>query len=148
VDVNEAFKIILASLKFQLDQVGAEVGVGLLPACTADADLVGQIFANLLDNAVKYRHPGRRLMLKVSGEVKGEGTVVYTVSDNGLGIKAAEQEKVWNIFYRCSGAAAAGAGEGIGLAMVRRMAERSGGRTWLQSEEGAGTQFFVELPKA
>ncbi len=69
----------------------------------------------------------------------------YYVRDNGLGIPAAYMSKVFRAFQRLHGEAAAG--DGIGLAVVRRAAERHGGRVWVESAEGAGSTFFVALPE-
>ncbi len=68
----------------------------------------------------------------------------YFVKDNGMGIPKAYINKVFTAFQRLHGEAVAG--EGIGLALVRRMAERQGGKTWVESEEGVGSTFFVSLP--
>jgi signal transduction histidine kinase len=67
------------------------------------------------------------------------------VRDNGLGIPAAYMSKVFRAFQRLHGEVAKG--EGIGLALVRRMVERHGGRVWVESAEGAGSTFFVVLPE-
>ncbi len=147
VDMNAALKNVLASLAFQLGQAGGEVKAGLLPPCKADAGVISQLFVNLLDNAVKYRDLGRKLEITVRGEMKDARTAVYTVSDNGQGINAADLDKIGEIFFRGRmKEPAAEKGEGIGLAMVKRMAERSGGRLLIRSKEGEGAQFSVELP--
>jgi signal transduction histidine kinase len=69
----------------------------------------------------------------------------YYVRDNGLGIPAAYMPKVFSAFQRLHGDVAKG--DGIGLALVRRMIERHGGRVWVESTEGGGTTFFVSLPE-
>jgi signal transduction histidine kinase len=71
---------------------------------------------------------------------------IYYVKDNGMGIPKAYMGKMFTAFQRLHGNAVKG--EGIGLALVRRMAERHGGRAWVESEEGVGTTFFVSLPAA
>ena len=81
-------------------------------------------------------------MEKPTGE--SEGMQVFFVKDNGLGIPEAYLPKVFTIFQRLHGNVAPG--EGIGLALVRRMVERHGGRIWVESQQNAGSTFFVALP--
>jgi signal transduction histidine kinase len=71
---------------------------------------------------------------------------VFYVKDNGLGIPTAAMPRLFNAFQRLHGNVAAG--EGIGLALVRRMVERHGGRVWAESAEGEGTTFYLSLPEA
>ena len=108
---------------------------------------MSHVFANLLDNAIKYRHRGRKLEITVRGEIKGGKTAVYTISDNGLGIKAGDLPKVLDVFYRAHAHdPAVEPGEGIGLAMAKRMLEKCGGSIRVESKEGEGSAFSVELP--
>jgi signal transduction histidine kinase len=74
------------------------------------------------------------------------GLRVYYVKDNGLGIPEAYHQRMFTAFNRLHADAAQG--EGIGLALVRRMVERHGGRIWLESAAGVGTRFFVALPSS
>lgn len=147
VDMNALLNGILPSLKYRLNAAGGTVEVGPLPHCKADPDLVNQVFSNLLDNAVKYRHPDRKLDISVSGAAPAEGTVVYTVRDNGVGIRAGDLDRIWNVFYRAR-VVGVEHGEGIGLPMAKRIAEMNGGRIRAESKEGEGSVFFVELPAA
>jgi len=147
VNMDSLLKNVLATFAYRLEKLGAKVKLEPLPPCCADAPAVAQIFANLLDNALKYRDRTRRLQVTVSGEKKDPQTIIYTISDNGRGIKEADLERIWEVFY--SGPAQAPEtekGEGIGLTVARRMAERCGGSLRAESEEGAGTKFLLELP--
>ena len=147
VNADSLIKSALATFAYRLEKLGAKVKLEPLPPCCADAAAVTQIFANLLDNAIKYRDRTRKLQITVKGAKKDAQTVVYTVSDNGRGIKEAELERIWEVFY--SGHAQdpeIEKGEGIGLTVARRMAERSGGSLRVESKEGAGAKFILELP--
>ena len=73
------------------------------------------------------------------------GLVVFSIKDNGLGIPEAYLGKIFGIFQRVHGNVAVG--EGIGLALVKRMVERHGGRIWVESTEKVGSTFFVSLPQ-
>jgi PAS domain S-box-containing protein len=147
VNMDSLLKNVLATFAYRLEKLGAKLKLEPLPQCCADAPAVAQIFANLLDNAIKYRDRTRRLQVTVSGKSKDPQTNIYTVSDNGRGIKEADLERIWEVFY--SGHAQdpdIEKGEGIGLTVARRMAERCGGSLSVESREGAGTKFILELP--
>jgi signal transduction histidine kinase len=143
LDMNEILPKITAALEFKFKEAGAKVTFEPLPPCTADRQQVTQIVTNLIDNAVKYLDPSRQGRIKIWGKVEDE-RVVYCVEDNGIGIAPEHQEKVFEIFSRL-GEKATG-GEGIGLAMVKRMAERNEGSIRVESEKGKGSRFFVSLP--
>lgn len=139
---------IVAAMRGSITERKAEITIHSLPPVWADATAIEQVFANLIGNAVNYLDPARPGKVEigtVEHEVEGlEKPLVYFVRDNGLGIVAAYLPKVFAIFQRLHGSVAAG--EGVGLALVRRMIERHGGRVWVESEEGVGTTFFVALP--
>ena len=143
LNVNGLLTEILAAMKFQLDETGAEVRVEPLPTCLADHIQTGQVFANLLDNAVKYREPTRPLRIVVRGRIH-DGHAVYTVADNGLGIAPEHQAKVFEIFHRLN--PDANTGEGLGLTIAQRVLERQQGKIWLETTPGGGSTFSVSLP--
>ncbi|HVT73432.1 MAG TPA: ATP-binding protein [Lacunisphaera sp.] len=145
LDMDALVAEIIAAMKFQLDEAGAEVTVGALPGCLGDATQTSRVFANLLDNAVKYRATGRPLRLGVTGRVQ-DGQAIYAVADNGIGIARQHQAKVFEIFHRLE--PDAGAGEGLGLTIAQRTLERQKGRIWVESEPEKGSIFFVSLPAA
>lgn len=145
VDAGKIVRNILSTMSYQLEEAGAEVTLGALPPCTADPESVNHIFSNLLANAVKYRDKHRKLRITIGGEAAGNGAVVYSVADNGLGIKAADLPRIWQIFYS-GNIPGVKKGEGVGLPLARRLAEKNSGSIWARSEEGEGTTFFVELP--
>lgn len=146
VEMNELLRKILFSLRYQLEESGGAIKCGSLPPCRADPDAVSQIFTNLLDNAVKYRHKDRRPAINVTGEAGG-AMVVYKVADNGAGVPESNLLNIWNVFYQ-SARTTGKKGEGIGLHMVKRMAEKNGGGIRVESRENEGTVFYVELPAA
>ncbi len=144
LDMNSIIEAAISSLNFQLTEAGGAIKTGPLPACKADRAAVSQIFMNLLDNAIKYRHKDRAPLITVKGEAAG-GMARYSVADNASGIPENEIKKIWNVFYR-QDRAPAKKGEGIGLPMVRRMVEKNGGDIRVESKEGEGSVFYLELP--
>lgn len=105
------------------------------------------MFANLVGNALTYLDPARPGRVEV-GRLPDDpdGPRVYYVRDNGLGIDAGHRGRIFQAFQRAHPQVAGG--EGIGLAVVARVAERHRGRVWVESEAGAGSTFFVALPAA
>lgn len=148
VDLKPVIRRITEAMKGSIDAHGAEVVVSDLPPVWADATAVEQIFANLIGNAVNYLDPKRSGQIEVgtvTREVDGiEKPVTYFVKDNGLGIAESYLPKVFAIFQRLHGNVADG--EGVGLALVRRVVERHGGKVWVESQEGVGSTFFVAFP--
>lgn len=103
-----------------------------------------QLFSNLLGNAVKYTEPDGRVTVRV---VPGDGVVVVTVEDDGIGISPHDQEQLFKEFFRSTNPEAlAKPGTGLGLAIVARIVARHAGTIEVDSERGRGTTFTVTLP--
>jgi PAS domain S-box-containing protein len=143
LEMNALVAELVSAMKFQLDQAGAELAVGSLPPAVGDPAHVGQIFSNLLDNALKYRDPSRAPRLGITGRVEG-GRAVFAIADNGIGIAPPHQAKIFDLFHRLDPDATPG--EGLGLTIAQRLLERQGGKIWVESREGAGSTFYVSLP--
>jgi signal transduction histidine kinase len=106
---------------------------------------IGQVVANLVGNAIKFTPRGGRVEVQVRGEADGGATI--TVADTGIGIDPAELPRIFDRFFRGSGASEArGSGSGLGLAIVRSIVEMHGGSVTVESRLGAGTTFRVTLP--
>jgi signal transduction histidine kinase len=152
VDVNEVAMRVVDSMRHTADQRGATIVVHDLPPVWGDPSAVESVFANLIGNALLYSDPSRPGAVEVGckpGEessLADNATVVrtYFVKDNGLGIPAEHQSKLFQAFQRLHPTAAEG--EGIGLAILRRTVERHGGRMWVESTVGVGSTFYVDLP--
>jgi PAS domain S-box-containing protein len=145
VDMTE-----LARSAFQnLIEAAPERNPGLqlnpLPEAIGDRALLRQVFANLLDNAMKFsaRHPAPRIEL--SGWCDA-GENIYCVKDNGVGFDPRMAHKLFGVFQRLHRQEDF-VGTGVGLALVQRIVHRHGGRTWAESSVGAGAAFYFSLPE-
>lgn len=145
LDMNVMLADITAAMKFQLVEAGAEVQVADLPRCVGDSAQTNQVFANLIDNALKYRSPERSLQVEVAGQLVN-GQAIYTIKDNGIGIAPEHQAKIFEIFHRLNPSDTPG--DGLGLSIAQRVLERQGGRIWVESVPNRGSTFHVSLPAA
>jgi len=115
-----------------------------LPDIAGDRRRLAEVLQNLLDNAIQYTLPGGQIM--VSAET-GEDEVILTVSDTGIGIPKADQPRIFERFYRVDVARSREAGgTGLGLAIAKHLVEVHGGRLWVESEVGQGSQFHFSMP--
>lgn len=145
VDMDQMFKTIIASFNFQIMEISAKVIVGDLPYCYGDENQLNQLFSNIIGNALKYRDKGRQLIIEISGRTQ-YNKVIYSIKDTGIGIAPRHLEKIWDVFYKVN-AAMPEAGEGIGLSLAKKIADKHSGKTRVESEEGKGSIFHVELQK-
>lgn len=145
VDMNHLIAETLASTQFVLTQRNITVETGDLPQCWGDETQLGQVFSNLIDNAIKYRDPVAPGLIRIQGQILDD-YAVYHVEDNGIGIAPNHQEHVFEIFHRLAPDGEV-PGEGLGLSVVRRILDRHDGDIRLQSTPGVGSRFTVILPR-
>jgi PAS domain S-box-containing protein len=147
VNMKELFGKIIEGLQYRINEQAVDISVPEdLPDCFGDFAMLAQVFGNLIDNAIKYRHPERGAIIEIGASVKDD-TVEYTVADNGIGIETAHLEKVFELFHRL-GPKQEQDGQGLGLTIVRRILDRLGGTVRINSVPGLGTTVHVRLPRA
>ncbi len=110
-----------------------------------DPMLYKELLSNLISNAIKYTPAGGKIYIELHAKPK---EAIINVRDNGYGIPAAQQQRVFTKFFRADNVVTKDtSGTGLGLYLVRRIADNLGGRVWFESQEGKGSSFFVSLPK-
>lgn len=138
VDVTQIVENTLQDLKLKIDNADAEVTAGDLPTITADGDQLGQVFQNLIKNAIE--HGGVNTIVDITAEQHAT-TTEFSVSDNGPGIPDHLQDSIFNIFDKGGDSE----GTGIGLAVCQEIIERHDGEIWVESTEGEGTTFHFTI---
>ncbi|MDP9054731.1 MAG: ATP-binding protein [Acidobacteriota bacterium] len=143
IDLNTILEQVKENLKIAIAGSGAEVTAGTLPSVPGHAGRLVHLFQNLIGNAIKYRGtaPPR---IHVSVELD-DTEWRFAVADNGMGVAPEYYLSIFGVFTRLHGSAIPGTG--MGLAICKRVVERSGGRIWVESTPGQGTTFYFTLPK-
>jgi light-regulated signal transduction histidine kinase (bacteriophytochrome) len=120
--------------------------IGDLPDVEGDASLLHQVLFNLLANAVKYTRKREAARIEIGSMVNSESEATVFVRDNGAGFEMEYVDKLFHVFQRLHKTQDF-EGTGIGLAIVRRIVERHGGRAWAEGAPGQGAKFYISLPR-
>ena len=136
-----------ALLQANQKQIALEMDVPPdLPAMRGDSGLLADVLQNLLDNAIQYTPAGGRIRVSATASTRD---VVIAVVDTGIGIPLADQERIFERFYRVDAARSREAGgTGLGLSIAKHIVEAHGGRVWVESEVGRGSKFYFSVPLA
>jgi two-component system phosphate regulon sensor histidine kinase PhoR len=115
-----------------------------LPDITGDRRRLAEVLQNLVDNATQYTMPGGKIVIRA--EARG-GDVIFTVSDTGIGVPKSDQLRIFERFYRVDAARSREVGgTGLGLSIAKHLVEAHGGRIWVESEVGRGSDFHFSIP--
>lgn len=147
VEVEEFIESILAMVHGQLKQKGHTVSLNIDPAVSkivVDPQMAGELLKNFLTNAIKYTNKGGEIVVRV--EKLGD-SIRVSVKDTGQGIPKAEQQKIFDRFFRASNIDKSQEGTGLGLYFAKLIADSSGCEIGFESEEGKGSTFFILIPK-
>jgi signal transduction histidine kinase len=134
---------VITDLCEQIDAAGADVTVGELPEVAANPGQISLLFRNLITNSLKYRSE-RRPEIRVTA-TRNDVEWIFSVADNGIGFEPKHSEKIFIMFERLHSQERY-AGDGMGLAICRRIVERHGGRIWAESEPDRGAIFSFSIP--
>jgi PAS domain S-box-containing protein len=144
-DCEAVFRKSMENLRMALTESNATVEHDPLPVVIADVSQLGQLFQNLIGNAIKYRSLERTPRIHVSAREES-AEWLFSVGDNGIGIEPQYFETIFGIFQQLHSREEYG-GTGVGLAICRRIVERHRGRIWVESEPDKGATFCFTIPK-
>ena len=145
VDIKQLIENTLLGLKIVIEESNAHISCPeSFPKVLADQSQFQQLFQNLIFNAIKYRAEDRQCKINIHCEKK-ENMWLFSIKDNGIGIKPEFFERIFVIFKRLHGKEKY-SGTGIGLAICKRIVEGHGGKLWLESEYGSGSTFYFTFP--
>ena len=144
-DINLLVAEAIEILQLHISETNAKINVGTLPIINTDARQIIRIFQNLIDNSIKYHNPDTYPEINISAENNGKEWI-FKIKDNGIGIPAADQQRIFNVFQRLHGPDEF-SGSGIGLSICQKIIERHGGKIWVNSPgSGMGAEFCFTLP--
>lgn len=144
VNMNELMNSLLSTFEYRIKEHDVDIQLEPLSDCYTDEVQINQVFSNLIDNAIKYRSPDRKPIIKISSYTHDENST-YCIEDNGIGISETELDKIFDVFYRIDPENQDG--EGIGLSLIKKTVERLDGDISVGSTEGVGTKFYISLEK-
>ena len=138
---------VLANLHDAISACGAEITYSELPIIIANPMQMMQLFQNLISNAIKFRRSVVTPQIKISAEVQKDHKCLIAVHDNGIGIESQYFERIFEVFQRLH-TYQDYPGNGIGMAICKKIVERHGGKIWVESQVGVGTSFYFTLTAA
>jgi len=144
IDMEDLIREIYSQLTGGLDKRIIKIEIDSLPKTFGDTAMIREVVSNLLSNAIKFTGTRKEAMIKVKGGI-GEGEVIYSFKDNGVGFNMEYKEKLFCVFQRLH-TVTEFEGTGIGLALVQRIVQRHGGRVWAEGKLGEGAEFSFSLP--
>jgi light-regulated signal transduction histidine kinase (bacteriophytochrome) len=144
-DCEAVFQNSMENLRIALSESNATIEHDPLPVVIGDVSQLGQLFQNLIGNAIKYRSADRPPKIHVSAREES-AEWIFSVGDNGIGIESQYFETIFGIFQQLHSREEYG-GTGVGLAICRRIVERHRGRIWVESEPDKGATFCFTIPK-
>ncbi len=141
---EDAFAEALSNLRKSVEESGAVVGHRSLPVILADAPQIRTVFHNLIANALSFRSTDPPRVVVRAEHIANEW--VFAVQDNGIGLDLKHAGRIFQLFQRLH-TRSEHPGAGVGLAVVKRIVERHGGRVWVESEPGKGATFYFTIPE-
>lgn len=147
VELAEVVKAVVDEMRADTAERTIEWEIGALPAVWADSKLLRHVLVNLLANAVKFTAPRPAAHIGITARAGDDGTVIVSVRDNGVGFDPVYADRLFTVFARLHRVEDF-EGTGVGLATVRRIVERHGGRIWAEGEVDRGATFSFSLKSA
>ncbi len=144
VDMKALASSVVEELREATSFRNGKVSIGDMPPARGDYSMMRQVWYNLVSNAFKYTRPKPDKSIRLRGW-RGNGELLYSVEDNGVGFDESRKEKLFGVFQRLHSEEEF-EGNGVGLAIVHQIVVRHGGKVWAFGEEGKGAKFFFSLP--
>jgi two-component system sensor histidine kinase/response regulator len=144
VNLQDLLESVMEDIKPETEGRAIVWKKGPLPVVQGDPSLLRQVFINLLHNALKYSRPRNPAEIEIGSRVENEETVIF-IKDNGVGFNMEYADKLFGVFQRLHSPQKF-EGTGVGLANVRRIIARHGGRTWAEGKVDEGATFYFSLP--
>jgi PAS domain S-box-containing protein len=145
INLNDVLDEIKQDMKDQIKETGAIIKHNGMPKIYGDVVLIGQLFQNLIGNAIKFK--GDQIPEIEIGGKRKNGEYIFSVKDNGIGIQKEYNEKIFVIFQRLNNREKY-PGTGIGLSICKKIVERHGGKIWVESEPNKGSCFYFTIKAA
>ena len=149
VGLKELVEGIISSHARKIEEKGISIDVGAMPVVVADRLLLKHVIGNLIDNAIKYTGDKEPPTIHIACDEEAHA-YRFTVADNGIGIPEKQRQRVFQLYQRGTEQKVGGVlqkGEGIGLAIAKRIVERWGGKLQVESRLGVGSTFVFTIPK-
>ena len=146
VDLNSIIDGTLSDLEHRIDYTKGTINVGDLPSVQADPSQIGQLFLNLIGNALKYHQEGVAPVVNIQNQHSKNGKIRIVVEDNGIGFDERYVDRIFKPFQRLHGRNEY-EGTGIGLAICKKVVERHNGRLEVKSKPDEGSTFIITLPE-
>lgn len=134
---------VLKSMGPEIEEAEIEVSISELPETTADKELINKLLKHLISNALKFRNKARKAVIDI-GHDKNDGQFIFCVRDNGIGISKKHHEQVFNLFSTLNDTKEY-PGNGMGLAICKKIVELHNGKIWAESLPGHGSNFYFKL---
>lgn len=144
LDMNSILSDVISIHKFELEKYNFTVTVENLPPVSGDKQKLNEVISNILSNSIKYRNSSVSPEIKITS-YKSDKYNVYKFSDNGIGIPSTRLTDIFDIFVRINNEIP---GDGMGLAIAKKIIERHDGKIWVESVINSGSTFFIALPDA
>lgn len=143
VNIKEVLDDVLQNLAIIIEDSHAQIETSPFPIIITNRLMLGQVFQNLIGNAIKYSHPMRSPYLEIK-VIRRERDYLFSIKDNGIGFEPQYSNRIFGIFQRLN--ASQYEGNGMGLAICKRIVEKQGGIIWAESESNEGACFYFTLP--
>jgi light-regulated signal transduction histidine kinase (bacteriophytochrome) len=149
-NMNNLVNHILDMLRVRLEETRVQIRIPrILPTIDCDRILAGEVFSNLISNALKYNDKAQKWIeigfIDPEKPGNNQDAIVFYIRDNGIGIKEKHLESIFRIFKRLHGQNKYGGGTGAGLTIVKKIVERHHGKIWVESTYGEGSTFYFTL---